>query len=218
MHSQEIENYKKSLRLTDVQREILVGILLGDACLETQNRGRTYRVKVEQCARHQAYVQHLYESFKPWVLSPPWEKNSTAPNGSPTISWAFHTVSHEAFRFYAHQFYDGRVKQVPKLLRKWLTPRGLAYWFMDDGSMKSNQSKGVIFNTQGFQRPDVEMLSGLLQASFGLQATLRQQSDGYQIYVSGSSYEGLVALIDPYVLAEMRHKLPSARRTRLPKR
>ena len=50
MRSRAIEAYKTTLRLTDVQREIVVGVLLGDAHLETQDRGRSYRLKIEQCA------------------------------------------------------------------------------------------------------------------------------------------------------------------------
>jgi hypothetical protein len=218
MRSRAIDEHKKTLRLSDEQREVLVGILLGDACLETQNSGRTFRLKIEQSAQHQAYVQHLYSLFRPWVLTPPRERQSTAANGSVTRSWAFNTVSHEAFRFYAHQFYGDGVKQVPRLIQRWLTPRGLAYWFMDDGSMKSHQSKGVIFNTQGFSGPDVERLIGVLQSKLALQAKLRHQDDGWQIYVSGSSYEDFMNLVGAHVIAEMRHKLPQARRTRLPKR
>jgi hypothetical protein len=217
MRSRVLEAYKTTLRLTPEQCDVLVGLLLGDACLESRNQGRTYRVKVEQSARHEPYVQHLYGLFQPWVLSPPHQRQGSASNGSTTISWAFNTVSHAAFRFYAHQFYGEQGKQVPALIHKWLTPRGLAYWFMDDGSMKSNQSKGVIFNTQGFTKPDVERLALVLQARFLLQAKLRHQSDGYQIYVSGSSYERFVELIDPWLLDEMRYKVPQARRTRLPK-
>ncbi len=218
MHSRAIEEHKQSLALTKVQREVLVGILLGDACLETLNGGRTYRLKVEQAARHEAYVQHLYAVFGAWVLSPPRPRISKASNDSECSSWVFNTVSHGAFRFYAQQFYAGPKKCVPQLVHHWLTPRGLAYWFMDDGSMKSNQSKGVVFNTQGFQCPDVERLIGLLDRQFGLRATIRKQSGGWQIYVSGTSYERFIELVGPYVIDEMRHKLPRARRTRLPKR
>ena len=37
MHSRKIERTKSSLKLSDEQREVLVGLLLGDAHLETQN-------------------------------------------------------------------------------------------------------------------------------------------------------------------------------------
>jgi len=217
MRSKAIEEHKKSLKLSKEQREVLVGLLLGDACLETQNGGRTYRVKVEQSAQHEVYLRHLHSLFGPWVLSPPHNKKCRASNGSVTMSWVFNTVSHAAFRFFAQQFYDERRKKVPELIHRWLTRRGLAYWFMDDGSMKSSQSKGVIFNTQGFLKPEVEQLAAVLRNQFGLQAGPRRQSDGWQVYVSGTSFEAFLNLVQPLVIAEMQYKLPPARRTCLPK-
>lgn len=216
MRSKVIEAYKITLRLTREQREALVGLLLGDACLETQNQGRTYRLKIEQSARHEAYVRHLCALFEPWVLSVPRLRTHTLSNGANAASWAFQTVSHGALRFYGQQFYAAGKKRVPRLMRRWLTPRGLAYWFMDDGSMKSRQSKGVVFNTQRFVRRDIERLIEVLQKQFELKAKVRHQKEGDQIYVSGDSFERLQALVDPYLIPEMRYKFP-ARRTELPK-
>jgi len=216
MRSREIEAYKKNLRLSPLQREILVGILLGDACLETQNGGLTYRLKIEQCAAHEVYVRNLHELFEAWVLTPP-RRRTVRSGSSESVNWVFQTVSHPAFRFYAHQFYAARTKRVPKLIHRWLTPRGLAYWYMDDGSLKSTQSKGVIFNTQGFARPDVERLVDVVRTKFELEASRRKQPEGDQIYISGRSFEKFVDLIDPYVTEDMRHKVPLPRRTQLPK-
>jgi hypothetical protein len=191
--------------------------LLGDGCLETQNGGRTYRLKIEQSARHEAYVRHIHELFSEWVLTPPRRRFSRASNGTITINWAFHTVSHEAFQPYGLHFYGGGRKRVPELIADWLTPCGFAYWFMDDGSVKSAESKGVVLNTQAYAPADVERLIEVLRSRFGLQAKIRVQSDGPQIYVAGRSYERVRDLIEPYVLEEMRYKLPHARRTHLPK-
>ena len=217
MRSKEIEAQKAKLELTPTQREIVVGILLGDACLETANLGRTFRLKVEQSAHHEAYVRHLRAVLGPWVLSGPRRRTKTARTGAATVSWAFNTVSHSSFRFYAQQFYPLGKKRVPKLIHRWLTPRGLAYWFMDDGSAKSSQSKAVLFNTQGFEPADVERLVGVLNVQFQLAAKPRRQSDGLQIFVSGKSFEQFRELVDPYVVPEMRYKLPQPRRTRMPK-
>ena len=217
MRSRAVEDYKTTLVLSSVQREAVVGLLLGDACLETQNCGRTYRLKIEQCARQQAYVQHLYSLFREWVLTPPGVRSKRASNGSVTANLAFQTVSHSAFRFYAQQFYADERKRVPELIDHWLTPRGLSYWFMDDGSLKSSQSKGVILSTHCFEQRDVDRLAQCLVDQFGLQVTPRRQPDGVQLYVSGHSYASFSALVDPYVIQEMRYKLPLARRTRVPK-
>ena len=216
MNSREIEDKKKGLKLSALQREIIVGLLLGDGCLESQNKGTTYRLKVEQSAKHKPYVDHLYEVFKDWVVSPP-RNRILKTNGGPEGNWTFQTLSHASLRFYGAQFYkDGR-KAVPKLIDHWLTEVGLAYWYMDDGSMKSGQSKGVIFDTQGFDKSEVERLIRVLETKFSLEATLRKQPDGYQIYVSGRSFERFIEIVEPHIIEEMKHKLPSARRTHLPK-
>lgn len=218
MRSRQIEAYKQQLALTDLQREILVGLLLGDACLETQNRGRTYRLKIEHSIAQAQYVQHLYEVFREWVLHEPQIKLTQIAGKTYQKLW-FNTVSHGAFRFYAHQFYRNGTKVVPKLIHRFLTARGLAYWFMDDGSIKSQQSKGVLFNTQGFSEQDVAKLVRVLQEKFGLEAKRRRQREGQQVYISGRSYERFRALVEPYLIPQMRYKLPPERSnlTELPK-
>ena len=216
MRSRAIEAYKTTLRLSDVQREMLVGILLGDACLETQNAGRTYRLKVEQGAAHGDYVRHLYQVLRDWVLSPPRPKQGQT-RGVTTINLAFQTVSHTDFVEFGELFYRSRRKIVPDEIGRLLTARALAYWYMDDGSMKSRQSKGVIFNTHAYDSSDIRRLIDVLEG-FGLEAWERRQSDGIQIYVSGSSYERFAELVGPYVIEAMRYKVPLTRRTQLPKR
>lgn len=216
MRSRKIEAYKLTLSLTAAQREMLVGLLLGDACLETQNGGRTFRMRVEYSLKNRSYAEHVYEQFREWVLSPP-RVREVRSRGHRSQNVAFSTLSHGALRFYAQQFYSDRRKRVPPLIEKLLTPRGLAYWFMDDGSMKSTQSKAVILNTQGYERKEVGTLVALLQGRFGLEATERTQREGYQVYVSGRSYERFVALVETWIHPSMRYKIPEVRRTQLPK-
>ena len=217
MHSKEVEEYKKTLQLTEEQREVLVGLLLGDGCLETSNHGRTYRLKIEQSDQHRSYLFHLHNLFSEWTLAEPRQRVARSQTGTETISWKFSTLSHGAFRFYAQQFYAENKKQVPKLIHHWLTPRGLAYWYMDDGSLKSSQSKGMILNTQSFEKRDVQRLVTVLDQNFTLQSSLRKQKDGFQIYISGHSYETFLEHVDPFLLDEMRYKIPPPRRTHLPK-
>ncbi len=207
MYSKTIEEGKSSLKLSDMQREVLVGILLGDAHLETQNSGRTYRVKFEYAWNQLAYAEHLRGLFKEWILTPPQRKTDPTHDNV----W-FQTVSHQAFRFYAHQFVKDRRKCVPRLIHHYLTERGIAYWFMDDGSIKSKESKGVLFNTQGFVKNDVQRLVDTLRDQFALEATPRKQNEGMQIYVSGRSYDRFREIVDPYIIPTMRYKVPVERK------
>jgi hypothetical protein len=207
MYSREIEAKKSSMKLSDLQRETLVGLLLGDAHLETQNRGRTYRVKFEYSVKNSEYAMHLYDLFREWVLTPP--KNKV--DGTHDNIW-FQTVSHPSFRFYAHQFYDGKKKVVPKNIHRFLSARSIAYWYMDDGSIKSRESKGVFFNTQCYTRNEITRLIAALK-DINLDCSEREQKEGPQIYVSGKSFETFRNMVDPYILPSMRYKIPDDRTT-----
>jgi len=210
MRSKVIERYKTRLQLTSTQREVLIGLMLGDGNLETANSGRTYRLKIEHSVNQREYLEHLYNLFKEWVLTPPRIRRFSV-NNKVYNHLVFSTLSHASFRFYAHQFYNDGKKVVPKLIHRWLTPVALAYWFMDDGSIKSRESKGVIFNTQGFSLFDVKKLINAMERNFQLEVKERKQKEGYQIYVSGNSYEKFSSLVQPHLIESMKYKLPACR-------
>lgn len=210
MRSKEIELYKEKLKLSDYQKEVLIGLLLGDGHLETQNRGRTYRLKIEHTYWQKEYTDWLYQVFKDWVFTSPQEKEQLV-NGILYKKYWFSTLSHGAFRFYAQQFYANKHKILPKLIHKWLSPIAMAIWFMDDGSLKSNRHRALIFNTQSFSKPEVLRLSKIMENKFGISAVLRKQSrkieELYQLVTVKDGAEKLAEIIKPYVLPSMRYKL-----------
>jgi hypothetical protein len=71
MKGKELELYKQSLQLSVLQREVLVGTLLGDATITKQSGIRTHNVKFEQKIANREYINHLYEIFKIFVGTGP---------------------------------------------------------------------------------------------------------------------------------------------------
>lgn len=217
MNNKQIELRKQQLKFTSRQREILIGVLLGDGHLETQNNGRTYRLKIEHSIKQREYVDWLYAEFKDWVLTPPQLKLGV--RGEKTYQkYAFQTVSSPSLRFYAQQFYNKRKKVVPTQIAKWLTPLALAVWYMDDGSIKSKQHSTVLFNTQGFEQPDIVRLQAALLKNFGIETVLRQQPDGLQIYLLSKTIPQFKQAIKNRIISSMQYKLPNKWLTILPKR
>ena len=209
---------KKDMKLSKIQREILVGLLLGDGHL--QKNGLEYRFIWGQGQTHLEYAQSVYEIWAPLCLSPPNASRSAA------ILQRFSSLSLQIFRFYARLFYPGKTKRIRGSICRYLTPRGLAYWYMDDGSRKSKQSKGLILNTQGFTEGECETLCQCLENKWGISCWPRPQRDYktgvlrvyYQIYISGYSFEKMESLIGPYLLEGMRYKWPPPRKRRMNKK
>lgn len=206
MRSNSIEDYKLGLKLSDYQRQIIIGLLLGDGHLETQNNGRTYRLKIEHTYWQKEYTEWLYQIFKDWVLTSPQEKYQVV-NGVQYKKIWFSTISHGAFRFYAQQFYRHKHKILPKLIHKWLSPMVLAIWFMDDGSTKSKQHRALILNTQSFTVLELRRLIGVIKDRFNIEMTLRKQRNRHQLLVASQTVGKFVEIIKPYILPSMRYKL-----------
>lgn len=206
MRSNLVENYKKKLKLTQRQRQIIIGKLLGDGHLETQNKGRTYRLKIEHSIKQKEYVDWLYQEFKEWVLTPPQMKKQEV-DGKIYKKYWFNTVSHGSLRFYAQQFYSGKKKIVPKLIHRWLTPMSLAVWFMDDGSIKSKYHRARIINTQGFTKKEIQRLIDVIKNKYSVQCKLRKQKEGYQIMILAESIDRFVRLIKKFVHPSMTYKI-----------
>ncbi len=212
--------YKKTLKLNTIQKEILVGTLLGDATIAKTKR-IALNVKFEQKLANREYVNHLYEIFEPYVGTPPKIRNITGGGAKDRQSIWFRTYRHIDFKFYYDLFYiksstDLRKKRVPKLIHKFLTPRALAYWFMDDGSYyynksKTNQQKVYYFNTQSFSYEDIKILKKALKFNFNLDTNIykdqRKDRRYYLLYIQPQSKDDFVNLIKSFIIETFDYKL-----------
>lgn len=213
-NSKLLKQYKESLgKLSEVQWEAAIGLLLGDASLQTQNKGKTYRIKFEWGDKNKVYLDHVFGLFDEWVLTEPHKKVRISPQGNEVINWGFQTLSHEAFNILAELFLDQNKKTISTdLIKNHLTPRGLAYWFSDDGGKldynKNSKNKSVVLNTQSFKDEEVKIMSQQLVDKFNLDCEVRSNKGKKVIVIKSVSYPTFLSLIDPYILPQMRYKLP----------
>ena len=218
MRSREIEEYKSGLSLSKRQKEILIGLILGDGHLENLYTPRVGRLKVEQSYKHKDYVDWLYKEFRSWVRTKPKIKKKKVWNKN-YLNYGFLTYGHHLLGEFQKRFYRKRKKIIPNDLEKDITCLGLAIWFMDDGSIKSKRHKGFFLNVQDFKERDVKRLQKMLENKFGITSSTRKDEKGEQIYLGGKSGEKFITLIRPYIISSMKYKIPRALRlTKLPKR
>lgn len=206
MRSKQIEEYKKTLKLTKKQKEILVGLILGDGHLETLNNGKTYRLKVEHSLKQREYLDWLYLNFKDWINKVPEVRKRTSL-GKIIETYGFTTYTSSILRFYAQQFYLNRKKIIPKMIDKIITPQSLAVWFMDDGSIKSKAHKALVIHTHGFSKDDLLLITKVLENKFGLKIGLQKQYDKWRLYIYSKSVDNFKKIISSYILPSMQYKL-----------
>ena len=200
------KRYKQQLAsLSTIERQVAVGTMLGDASLQTQDGGKSYRLKLLQGDKNKDYLSHLSAVFSRWVLSPPSPQNrQSKTTGGELKAWRSQTISHKAFNTLAKTFLDNKgKKRIPtNLVKRYLTDRGLAYWLMDDGG-KSNYNKdrsklrGVTINTQGFLRTEVDHIVAQLASVFNLDCWVGKNKGRWTIVISGKSFQSITISTDP---------------------
>ena len=206
MNTNALRSYKAGLHLTTRQQQLLDGLLLGDGHLERQQGALFARLRIEHSAKQAAYVAWKYREWRAWVRTPPACRLKSNRLGTTSVNLAFTTLSHPELEAFRERFYQGRRKTVPRDLS--LSALSMAVWFMDDGSRKSSQCRGVYLNTQGFSPCEIERLQEFILRDAELNTTVRQQHDGWQIYVPSSSVPTLTSYIGNHLLPCMRYKLP----------
>jgi len=206
MNTLALRHYKAMLKMTDRQKQILTGMLLGDAHLERQRGAKSARLKIEHALAQSAYVDWKFNEWRDWVRTPPAARERRNRLGTVSLNIGFATLSHLALEEFRIRFYVNRRKVVPADLE--LTSLSMAVWFMDDGSRKSSQCRGLYLNTQSFTAPEVEMLQAVIRRDVGVETSVRQQRDGLQIYIPSSSTTGVRSFISTEILPSMRYKLP----------
>ncbi len=85
------------------------------------------------------------------------------------------------------------------------TPLSLAVWFMDDGC---RSRRAVYLNTQQFDLASQERLLRLLREQWSLDGALNRDKRYHRIRLTVGSTERLANLIEPYLLPELKYKLP----------
>lgn len=190
--------------LTQRQKDILIGTVLGDAHLE-QNGNHT-RLRVDHCDKHKAYIFWLAHEFTPFSFLPRQIVEKDKRNGKTYSRWHFSTKSLPVFDEFRALFYKGRRKTVSKILVKLMTPLSLAIRYMDDG-FRRRDSKGFYLCTSSFSEAEQKILQYMLQVKFALVTRIHHQHTLGRIFIPSASADRFNQLVKPYILPVFQYKL-----------
>ena len=210
---QELKIYKASIKLSSIQKDFLIGTLLGDGNLRFVSKNREASLTADHSLKQKDYVIWKYQLMEKWVLTEPKEFRRIYHKDKSKIlkSFRFSTISHPEFTVLYNLFYKNGTKIIPENIGKFLTsPFSLAVWLMDDGN-KNHQA--VFLNTQQFSTEEQEILRDCLASNFGLTTKINkhwmyQGKQLYRIRVDTKSTKILYEMVKDFLLPSMRYKFP----------
>ncbi len=193
--------------ISDFQKQIIIGCLLGDGRLECRSKNNTARLRIHHGYKQKRYLFWKYEIFKNIVNSGPkrivWKDKKRNMNN---VSWYFHTLTTQELGDLYSLFYRRGKKILPENLYDLLTPLSLAIWTMDDGD---NDKDSIRYNTQSFSYKEQKTLKELLKKKYQLESNLNKDRNNYRLRVKKSSKAKLIELIDSFIISSMKYKILS---------
>lgn len=110
----------------------------------------------------------------------------------------FQTLSLACFNIYRELFYDLKGKKIiPINIQELLSPKGLAYWFMQDGY---KSKKGLYSCTESFSLSEIKRLIFILKSKFDIKCSYHSVTNGYRIYIFSTSTIKFKELVKPYFI------------------
>lgn len=191
-----------------VQKQFLVGHLLGDGCLYRDGKNSLYKVSIAQKKAHEQYFHWKIAMLYPFVNT--WRENEDKRKNSVMLNAT--SICHQDLKFFAESFYTkDRVKIVPRKLDMYLTPLSLAVWIMDDGNLNSGVNMRIA--TMNFSYEDHLRLQEYLKSIFGLRSKImvfKYKGKEYnQITLNKKNTQKLSDIIRPYIVDCMKYKIMS---------
>jgi len=209
---------KLTQKLTDLQRQVVYGTLLGDASLDFTRKG-SCSLRYTHKEKSLDYVLLKNNILKNFIVRDPLyikPRTSKPINGrivSSTACYIGKTVTHQDFNAMKDIFYKNinnkRIKIFTTEISNYLNDIGLIFWYMDDGSYTGY--KNINLYTNNFSYDENISISNMLKEKFDIESKLylAKLQNRYYIRINTLNTKKLMNIfykIKEYIPPSMNYK------------
>lgn len=195
----------RKMKLTTIQKSVLLGTVLGDGTIKTSPSGTSQAVKWAHSDKQKDYLD--------WTIAALGDLAKLSESYASGYGSKMHTAltrfDHSIMEYFSG--FDKPFGVIPQWVANNLNPISFAYWYMDDGSLTHapKQLDRMSFSTYSFnENAHAILIEGLKK--FSLNPVIQNSSKGFTIRLNSEDTDFFSALIAPYVPPSMQYKLPES--------
>lgn len=192
----------------------LTGLILGNGTIDKGVNKRAFEIKsinkefiykiskdLTSCTNFEIAIKNIPESYYSGC--------------NHKENWSLRVKAHPYFNKKYNYFYDDyRKRIITKESMSWLTPNGLANWYMSDGYIclvgKESgfiKSRRVDLCTDRYKYKDILTIQNTFINKFKLNSSIIKRGEYYRIRILKSSYNDFIELIYPHIVPSMYYKI-----------
>lgn len=201
-----MKKYNPEDSLTQRERSIIVGSILGDAYISRgmwNGKPGNARVKFTQGLTRLPYLQWKQQELKRWVNTPISDKPLKTQFGGTVYN--FSTTTHPLFTEIYQAVYPegGKIKRLSPQILEWLDDLALAVWFMDDGTGSYSDAR---IATYALLPEDIDNVASYLSEQ-GMQCKRYNTAKGPILNFSAKGKKALYPRIEPFIHPALQYKI-----------
>jgi hypothetical protein len=209
--------YNQSRNQAEV-KGALYGTLLGDSTVTNRNEFSCEQISENLIKYKGAILENIAPDMKVYYHTRDRGSKQTINNKeyNRNISYVVQTNQHKYFENYRQALYNTGTKQVTKDILKYLTPEGLALWFMDDGYLDykpSNNTRNLRICTDSFDELSIKNIMQYFNDTWHIQTKLYMHNAGYgrqpkpRVSFNPENAQKFIVLVHKYFLPEFYYKI-----------
>lgn len=192
----------------------LTGLIIGDGFIDSGVTKRSFGIKNTQ----KDFIDKIkadLESCSPFNMTVKYYPAHDSCGCHYKEYWELRTKAHSYFnKKYNHFYDDHKHRRITSEAMNWLTPNGLANWYMSDGYIclvgkESNNihSRRMDICTDRYDMKSIEVMCKVLLDKFGVETGVCKRGNFHRIRVRAKSYQTFINIVSPYIVPSMLYKL-----------
>jgi len=199
--------------LTSIELEVILGCLLGDSSSKVRKNKNNKIVNVVfgHSESQKDYLKYTHKCLK--NISNPirmeWDEKIRTIRGKEYKCQKFYGFATKPLSILLREIiYENDIKKLSWEYLENLTPRSLAFWYMDDGSL-NRQNRVIRFCTMCFTKEEHNLLKKFFYEKLKMPCFIAKATSGtgYELVLTQNSSKKFMQLIEPYMCDSMKYKL-----------
>jgi hypothetical protein len=211
-------NYQSRNRTAQEVKGALYGTLLGDSTVTNRNEFTCEQVSANLIKLKGEILSNIAPDIKVYYHERDRGSKQIINNKEykRNISYVVQTAKHPYFSKFREGLYSTGTKQVTKDVLKYLTPEGLALWFMDDGYLdykQSSNTRNLRICTDSFDEMSLKNIIQYFNDTWDIQSKIYFHAAGYgraskpRISFNPNNAQKFISLVHKHFLPEFYYKL-----------
>lgn len=194
------QDFKKEYKLTNLQKEVLLGSLLGDMGMELKYKNA--RFSINHGGKQEQYFDYKCNIFNNFIKSINKKYRFDIRTNKYYNSYKTHSITNCCFNDIYNMFYINNKKIVTEDILNQLTPLSLAVWYMDDGD------KTGVLATNSFSLEECILIKNYFKTKWNIDTTIQTtKNKQYLIYFTKNGKKIFYSLTHKYFIPSMLYKI-----------